>query len=90
MSTKYVRDVIGEPDRWPNFLHQEWQKSQDMRGATITEAFATGDQIGVQTKGAPCGETFSTFVVADQALRARVLQTLKPDLDVYEAVAIAI
>ena len=90
MSAKFVRDVIGEPESWPNFLHEEWQRSQDMRGARITEVFASGDQIAVQTKGAVCGETFSTFVVEDQELRDRLMQVLRPDLSVYEAVATAI
>jgi len=58
-----------------------------MRGATITEVFAAGDQIAVQTKGAVCGETFSTFVVEDQELRDRLTQVLRPELNVYEAVA---
>jgi len=87
MDTKIVRDVIGEPESWPNPMHREWQGPRDMRGATITEVFAAGDQIAVQTKGAVCGETFSTFVVEDQELRDRLTQVLRPELNVYEAVA---
>jgi hypothetical protein len=90
MSARFVRDVIGMPESWPNFLQQEWRKSQDMRGARITEVFASGDEFAVQTKGAICGETFATFLVEDRALRDRVMQVLKPDLNVYEAVATAI
>ena len=66
ISAKFVRDVIGEPESWPNFLHEEWHKSQEMRGARITEVFASGEQLGIQTKGAVCGETFATFVVANE------------------------
>jgi hypothetical protein len=87
MDTKTVRDVIGEPESWPNLMHCEWQGPQDMRGATIAEVFAAGDQIAVQTKGAVCGETFSTFMVEDQELRDRLTQVLRPELSVYEAVA---
>ncbi len=90
MDTKTVRDVIGEPDSWPNFMHIEWQRSRNMRGATITEVFASGDQLAIQTRGAVCGETFSTFTVEDEELRDRVMRILKPDLGVYEAVAAAI
>jgi hypothetical protein len=90
MSARFVRDVIGMPDSWPNFLQQEWRKSQDMRGARITEVFASGDEFAIQTKGAICGETFATFVVKDRALRERVMQIMTPDLSVYEAVATAI
>ena len=90
MGAKFVRDVIGMPDSWPNFLHQDWRKSQDMRGARITEVFASGDEFAVQTKGAICGETFATFLVEDSVLRDRVMQILTADLCVHEAVATAI
>lgn len=90
MDKKQVRDVIGEPESWPNFMHEEWQGLQDMHGATIADVFAAGDQIAIQTKGAVCGETFSTFVVEDKELRDRLRQLLRPDLCVYEAVAAAI
>ena len=90
MGAKFVRDVIGMPDSWPNFLHQDWRKSQDMRGARITEVFASGDEFAVQTKGAICGETFATFLVEDRVLRDRVMQILTADLCVHEAVATAI
>ena len=86
----FVRDVLGEPDSWPNFMHEEWQQAQDMRGAIITVVFAAGDQIAVQTKGAICGETFSTFVVEEQEVRDRIMQILRPDLSVYAAVATAL
>jgi hypothetical protein len=89
-SAKFVRDVLGEPDSWPNFMHEEWQQGRDMRGAIITVVFAAGDQIAVQTKGAICGETFSTFVVEEQELRDRVMQILRPELSVYAAVATAL
>lgn len=90
MGAKFVRDVIGMPESWPNFLHEEWRKSQNMRGARVTEVFASGDELAVQTKGAICGETFATFLVEDRVLRDRVMQILTPDLSVYEAVATAI
>lgn len=90
MDTKTVRDVIGEPESWPNFMRIEWQRPQDMRGATISEVFASGDQLAIQTKGAVCGATLSTFTVNDEELRDRLMHILKPDLSVYEAVAAAI
>ncbi len=89
-SAMFVRDVLGEPDSWPNFMNEKWQQARDMRGAIITVVFAAGDQIAVQTKGAICGETFSTFVVEEQEVRDRVMQILRPDLSVYAAVAIAL
>jgi len=87
MSTKCVRDVIGEPESWRNQLNGHSKEPPDMRGAVITDAFALGDEIAVQTKGAACGETFSTFVVEEQNLRDRLTQVLRANLDVYEAVA---
>jgi hypothetical protein len=68
-------------------MHSEWQKTPDMRGAVITKVFAAGDQIAVQTKGAVCGETFSTFVVEDKELRGRLTRALRTALSVHEAVA---
>jgi hypothetical protein len=87
MSAQCVRDVIGEPESWPNHLNGHSKEPPDMRGAVITDAFALGDQIGVQTQGAACGETFSTFVVEDPILRARLTQVLRANQNVYAAVA---
>ena len=87
MSAKFVRDVIGEPESWPNFMKIEWQESRDMRGATITEVIVEGSQLAIQTRGAVCGKTFSTFAVEDRDLRDRLAQILRPEQGVYEAVA---
>ena len=87
MSKKCVRDVIGVPDSWPNHLNGHSREPPDMRGAVITDAFVSGDQIAVHTRGAACGETFSTFVVQDQELRDRLTQILRANQNVYEAVA---
>jgi hypothetical protein len=87
MSTKCVRDVIGEPESWPNHLNGHSKERPDMRGAVIADAFALDDQIGVQTQGAACGETFSTFVVQNPVLRDRLMQILRANQSVYEAVA---
>ena len=87
MDTKTVRDVIGNPEFWPNLMHSELQGSPDMRGAVITDVFVLGEQIAVQTKGAVCGQTFSTFIVEDMELRDRLTRVLRPALSVYEAIA---
>ena len=87
MITRTVRDVIGDPEFWPNFMQSELQGPPDMRGAMITDVFVSGDQIAIQTKGADCGQTFSTFVVVDRELRDRLTRVLRPALSVYEAVA---
>ena len=86
MNTKCVRDVIGEPESLRNHLNGHSKEPPDMRGAVITDAFALGDEIAVQTKGAACGETFSTFVVEDRKLRDRLTQVLRANRNVYEAV----
>ncbi len=87
MTMKCVRDVIGEPESWRNQLNGHSKEPPDMRGAVITDAFASGDQVAVQTKGAACGETFSTFVVEDQKMRDRLTQVLRANRNVYKAVA---
>jgi len=85
--TRTVRDVIGDPEFWPNFMQSEPQGPPDMRGAMITDVFVSGDQIAIQTKGADCGQTFSMFVVEDGELRDRLTRVLRPALSAYEAVA---
>lgn len=87
VSTKCVRDVIGKPESWPNHLNGHHIEPADMRGAMITDVFASGNQIGIQTKGAACGQTFSTFVVEDKELRDRLTRLLRPELSVDEAIA---
>ena len=87
MDKQRVRDVIGAPESWPNFMQPEWQRRRDMSGATITDVFVADEQIGVQTEGAVCGETFSTFVVGDPTLRQRLVKALRPGLNACEAVA---
>ena len=90
MDAKTVRDVLGEPERWPSHLNGELHSNQNMRGATISLVIASGDQVAIQTKHAPCGETFSVFLIEDPKLRERTVRALKQGVEVHEAVAAAI
>ena len=85
MDVKVVRDVIGEPEAWPNHLYVAGEGPTDIRGATISQVFSAGKDIAVCTEGGPCGTTFSIFAVEDQEMRDRVEKALRPGLDVHEA-----
>lgn len=61
MDKKTVRDVLGEPESWSNYMRGEWRGIPDMKGATISEVITSGNEIAVHTQGAACGETFSVF-----------------------------
>ena len=82
-----VRDVLGEPESWPSHLNGEHHGNPNMRGAFITHVIAAGDQIAIQTQGAPCGEMFSVFLIADQNLRERTVRALRHGAEVHEVVA---
>jgi len=87
MDKKSVRDVIGEPESWPNHLYVAGEGPTDIRGATISQVFTAGNDIAVCTHGGACGATFSIFAVEDKELRERVERALRPGLDVHEAAA---
>jgi hypothetical protein len=80
-----VRDVIGEPETWPNHLHVAGEGPTDIRGATISQVFAAGTDLAVCTEGGACGATFTVFAVEDKGLRDRVERALRLGLDVHEA-----
>jgi len=90
MDKRTVRDVLGEPESWSNYMRGEWRGIPDMKGATISEVVALGKEVAVHTKGAPGGDTFSVFVIEDQDLRERTIRALRPGVEVHEAVAAAI
>jgi hypothetical protein len=83
MVARTVRDVIGEPGTWPNELGRVG--SFDMSGAMITAAFASGDQIAIQTNGSAKGITFATFHVPDAQLRGSIIAAMWKGRDVFAA-----
>ncbi len=85
-----VRDVLGEPESWPSHLNGALHGNPNMRGATISLVISAGDQIAVQTKHAPCGETFSVFHIEDPGLRERTVRALRQGAEVHAAVAAAL
>jgi len=87
MNARAVRDVLGEPETWPNHLHVAGEGPTEIRGATISQVFSAGSDIAVGTDGGACGATFSIFAVEDQELRDRIERALRPGLDVHEAAA---
>ena len=85
MDAKTVRDVLGEPESWPDSMSGENRENSNMNGATIWDVIASGNELAVQTKGAACGPTFSVFVIEDRDLRERTIRALKPGMPVSEA-----
>ena len=87
MDTKRVRDVIGEPESWPNTLQVAGEGPTDIRGATIAQVITAGNDIAIRTEGGACGATFSIIAVEDNDLRNRVARALRLGTDVHEAAA---
>jgi len=87
MKARTVRDVIGEPESWPNDLQGELTGSSDMFGARISKSFVSGDQLAIQTDGSASGMTFVTFNIADADLCASLVAALWPGRDLYTALA---
>lgn len=90
MDTKTVRDVLGEPESWPNSMNGDRQGIPNMKGATIWDVIAAGNEVAVHTQGAVCGPTFSVFIIEDQDLRERTVRALKLGAPISEALAASI
>ena len=90
MDIETVRDVLGEPESWPNSMNGECHGLPNMEGATISDVIAFGNEVAVHTLGGADGPTFSVFLIEDENLRARMLRALIPGAPVHEAVAAAI
>jgi hypothetical protein len=90
MSSQTIRDLFGDPERWPNHFSNAEDGEPDMNGAKIVDVFVSGEQIAIYTKSDEGVDALSLFFVRDPATRARVAQALVPGLNVDEAVAIAI
>jgi hypothetical protein len=87
MNTLAVRDVIGDPESWPNHFHVAGEGPTEIRGATISQVFSAGSDIAVCTEGGACGATFTVFAVEDKELRGRIERALRLGLDVHAAAA---
>ena len=90
MNVKTVRDVLGEPESWPNAMNGDWQGIPNMEGAKIWDVIATGNEVAVHTQGAVCGPTFSVFLIENQELRERTVRALKLGMPVSEALTASI
>jgi hypothetical protein len=90
MDARTVRDVLGDPESWPNSLNGEHDGTPNMQGAKIWDVIASGDEIAVHTKGGIDGPTFSVFVIEDENLREQMLRALILGSPVHEVVAAAL
>lgn len=77
--TRRIRDVLGEPESWPNYLAGGFGMPL-LRGATIVAALeAEPDElrIAIDARG---HILHSTFVIADRDQRHRLLEILQPGM----------
>ena len=77
--TRRIRDVLGDPESWPNYRHGGVRLPL-LRGATIVgarEAEPDEVRLVVDARGQII---HSTFVIEDRDLRHRVLEVLQPGL----------
>lgn len=75
--TRTVRDVLGDPESWPNYREGAWVMPL-LRGANIVAARETEpDELRIAKDAR--GKVFhSTFFIADRDVRQRLLEILQP------------
>jgi hypothetical protein len=84
MAPRTVRDVIGDPESWPNYRYGGARMPQ-MRGAKIRSVRPV-DPDELQVTIEVHGQTLaSTFVLEDRDLRLRVLALLVPGAELAVA-----
>lgn len=77
--TRTIRDVLGEPESWPNYRHGGVRLPL-LRGATIVgarEAEPDELRLVIDARGRLL---HSTFVIADRDERHRLLEILQPGM----------
>lgn len=75
--TRTIRDVLGDPESWPNFRDGGWG-IPDVSGATVVgarEAEPDELRIAIEVRGQIL---HSTFAISDANERQRILRVLQP------------
>lgn len=85
-----IGDVLGLPNTWPDFSFSGTSMQADMGGAWISQVVASDEGLGVSTRGAARGPTYSVFTVPDRELRRRTARALRLGMAVNEACLITI
>ena len=80
---------IGPPEAWPHGGHDTGLIGPaQLRDAKILSVSTREDEVSIGVKGPNLiGTTLSTFVIKDADLRTRIMQAVRPGMDVYEAAA---
>ena len=83
MPVQTIRDVLGDPDSWPNLM----PVSGD---AVIVDVIASDgfDQIVVETRSSSGGLTYSTFQAKPAEMRRAIVRVLRPRTTVEQRDAI--
>ena len=77
--TRTIRDVLGDPESWPNYRSGAWGMPL-LRGATIVSALEVEPdelRIAIEVRGQMMHSSFS---IADRDVRHRLLEILQPGL----------
>jgi hypothetical protein len=80
-----VRDIIGDPDNWPNYL--------PVRGdAVIVEVIASEDdeRLIILSRSGSGGKTYTTFLVSDPELRSAIVRVIQAGMTIDEAMQLEI
>ena len=85
MATRTVRDVLGEPENWPNIF----PVSGD---ATIVDVIASDDDnhLVLETCSSSKGWAYSTFVVMGPDLRRAIVRAIRPGTTVEAAMGLEV
>jgi hypothetical protein len=84
--TRTIRDVLGDPESWPNYRAGEWRMPL-LSGATIVSAHeAEPDELrlAIEARGVIL---HSTFVIHDRDVRHRLLEVLQPGAELEACLA---
>jgi len=77
--TKTIRDVLGDPESWPNYRNGAWGRPLVTGATIVTGSEIEPDELRLAIE-ADGQMMHSTFVIADHDVRHRILEILQPGL----------
>ncbi len=80
MPVRTIRDVLGDPETWRNFV----PVSGD---AVIADVIASDDydRVVIETRNGSAYPTYSTFVIGDAEMRKMLIRLIQPGMTVEDA-----
>ena len=89
MDRRTVRDVLGDPESWPN-VTAGFPGIPIPLEAVIVQVVVMGAELMIITNGGSAVPTVSTFVISDPVLLDALVDVLTPGLKVREVVSLEI